>query len=308
MLQSSFPSSRTLRFGAMSPMREMGAYEWLWSQDNESLKPSFKAVADLFRQHPGALPSDLVDEDRAMECARRVLARFGRFGVGSFSIRINGVSDYPAPLLDAENPLEFLYFQGEWDLAHSPKSVAIVGTRNPSDEAVRRTRKLVKLLVNDGYTIVSGLAKGIDTEAHKAAIECNGETIAVIGTPLDHVYPKENAELQRRIAQDYLLISQVPVLLYASRSWRWNRLFFPERNVTMSALTQATIIVEAGETSGTLIQARAALAQGRKLFILESNFHKPELTWPRRLADQGAIGIRDFEDIQFHLNAETPSH
>lgn len=308
MLLAKDSTNRSIRFGAMSPMREMGAYEWLWSQENERLKPSFKAVADLFRENPGAMPSDLVDEGLAMQCARQVLDRFQRSGVGSFSVRLNGVGDYPQPLRDAENPLEMLYFQGEWDLAHSPKSVAIVGTRNPSEEGVRRTRKLVKMLVKGGYTIVSGLAKGIDTVAHQTAIESGGETIAVIGTPLDHAYPKENADLQKQIARDYLLISQVPVLLYASRSWQWNRLFFPERNVTMSALTQATIIVEAGETSGTLIQARAALAQGRKLFILESNFHKPELTWPHRYAERGAIRVKEFEDIQAHLNAEAPRH
>ena len=94
----------------------------------------------------------------------------------------------------------------------------------------------------------------------------------MIGTPLSHAYPQDNAELQRKIATDFLLISQVPVKRYETSGFPLNRLFFPERNITMSALTEATIIVEAGETSGTLIQARAALHQGRKLFILDSCF------------------------------------
>lgn len=295
-------------FGAISPMREMGAYEWLWSQESDLVKSTFKAVAELFRSNPGALPSDLVPEERAMDCARKVMDRFKRAGVTSFSVRLNGIGDYQERLRDAENPLEMLYFQGEWDLAYSPKRVAVVGTREPSDEGLRRTRKLVGMLVKDGYTIVSGLAKGVDTAAHEAAIAQGGETIGVIGTPLDQSYPKENAELQQRIARDYLLVSQVPVLLYHQRTSKWNRGFFPERNVTMSAMTQATIIVEAGETSGTLIQARAALAQKRKLFILESNFHRPELTWPHRLEEKGAIRVRDFEDIRAHLHGETPSN
>lgn len=299
---------KPLDFGAVSPMREMGAYECLWSQEGEKIRPSFKTLAELFRSNPGALPSDLVDEDSAIACARQVLERFERSGVRSFSVRLNGIGDYPSTLRDAEYPLEMLYFQGEWDLAHSPKRVAIVGTREPSDEGVRRTRKLVGMLVKDGYTIVSGLAKGVDTVAHQTAIDAGGETIAVIGTPLDHAYPKENTELQQRIARDYLLISQVPVLAYARRSWRVNRFFFPERNVTMSALTQATIIVEAGETSGTLIQARAALAQKRKLFILDSNFHKPGLTWPHKFAERGAVRVKDFDDIQAVLNAQASSH
>lgn len=289
-------------------MREMGAYEWLWSQEAVDIKPSFKTVAKLFSENPGALPSDLVPEKDAMTCAKEVLSRFERKGIRSFSVRLHGVGDYPAELRDAEYPLEMLYYQGEWDLAYSPKRVAIVGTRNPSDDGIRRTRKIVSLLVKDGFTIVSGLAKGVDTMAHETAIERGGETIAVIGTPLDHVYPKENSELQQRIARDFLLVSQVPVLLYARRSWQWNRAFFPERNVTMSAMTQATIIIEAGETSGTLIQARAALAQGRKLFILESNFHKPGLTWPHRFEAKGAIRVRDIEDIRAALSSETTSH
>ena len=308
MTISGFDANSVLSFCALSPMKEMGAYEWLWSQDSENSKLSFKTVAELFSRNPGALPSDLVREDDAISCAKEVMDRFERKGIRSFSVRLNGVGDYLAGLRDAAYPLEMLYYQGEWDLAYSPKRVAIVGTRNPSEEGVRRTRKLVSLLVKDGFTIVSGLAKGIDTVAHEAAIDAGGETIAVIGTPLDHVYPKENAELQQRIARDFLLVTQVPVLLYARRSWHWNRLFFPERNVTMSAMTQATIIVEAGETSGTLIQARAALAQKRKVFILDSNFDKPGLTWPHRFEKKGAIRVREFDDIRAALGSEAASH
>lgn len=308
MTFTNFGSKPAMDFGALSPMREMGAYEWLWNQESESSKPTFKSVAELFERNPGALPSDLVHEDDAMSCARMVMDRFEKSGVRSFSVRINGVGDYPLGLRDANYPLEMLYYQGEWDLAYSPRRVAIVGTRSPSEEGVRRARKLVSLLVKDNFTIVSGLAKGIDTVAHETAIERGGETIAVIGTPLDHAYPKENSELQQKIAKDYLVVSQVPVLLYAKRSWQWNRVFFPERNVTMSAMTQATVIVEAGETSGTLIQARAALAQKRKVFILDSNFNKSGLTWPHRLEQKGAIRVRDFDDIRLALSNETTSH
>ena len=122
--------------------------------------------------------------------------------------------------------------------------------------------------------------------------------MAVIGTPISEVYPKENAELQRRIASEFLLVSQVPVLRYKSQGANWNRLFFPERNKTMSALTEATIIVEASETSGTLIQAKAALDQRRKLFILESNFSNPAITWPAKYERLGAIRVREFADIE----------
>jgi DNA processing protein len=163
----------------------------------------------------------------------------------------------------------------------------------------------VRELVKDNFTVVSGLAAGVDTAVHETAIECDGRTTAVIGTPLSHAYPRENAELQRQIAREFLLISQVPVRRYEAQDYRMNRLFFPERNVTMSALTGATIIVEAGDTSGTLIQARAALQQGRKLFILDSCFRNPSISWPQKFADKGAFRVMDYDDIRQHLSPQT---
>jgi DNA processing protein len=222
-------------------------------------------------------------------------------GVSKFGVRILGAAEYPKQLLDANAPLRFLYYQGWWDLVHT-RSIAVVGTREPSAEGKARAAKLVKQLVQDKFTIVSGLAKGIDTIAHETAIESGGLTMAVIGTPLSHSYPNENRELQRRIAEEYLLISQVPIIRYSHQHPKQNRWFFPERNVTMSALTEATVIVEAGETSGTLVQARAALAQGRKLFILDSCFKNDQITWPARFEEKGAIRVRNYDDLRQHLS------
>ena len=160
----------------------------------------------------------------------------------------------------------------------------------------------MRSLVADEFTVVSGLAAGVDRVAHQTAMEAGGRTIAVIGTPLSHTYPRENRDLQRCIAEHFLLISQVPLRRYESQDYRYNRSFFPERNVTMSALTEATVIVEAGEISGTLIQARAALRQGRKLFILDSCFRDPCLTWPAKLAEKGAIRVRDYDDVRRQLS------
>lgn len=285
---------------AVSPLRELGAYEELWKDP----RASFKTLSLKFAANPGAVPSDFVPARKAQECARLVQQRFKDADVGRFGIRVHGAGDYPDRLRDAAHPIELLYYQGWWDLAES-RSVAVVGTRNPSQEGVSRTRKLVRALVKDDFTVVSGLAMGVDTVAHSACIEAGGRTIAVIGTPLTQVYPKENIELQRQIARDFLVISQVPVCRYEAQDYRLNRFFFPERNVTMSALTEATIIVEAGETSGTLIQARAALHQGRKLFILDSCFRNPKLTWPQRFADLGAIRVVDYDDIRQHISPTT---
>lgn len=276
---------------------ELGAYEHLWRQPSTSVK----RLAELFDANPGLLPSELVDEDQARSAASEVMALFAAKGIKRFGVRVHGMHDYPERLRDAKDPVEVLYFLGSWELAEAPRRVAVVGTRKITREGEARTRKLVKQLVEHDFTVVSGLAQGVDTVAHQTAIACGGRTIAVIGTPISEVYPKENAELQREIATNYLLISQVPVLRYRSQGPQWNRLFFPERNKTMSALTQATIIVEASETSGTLIQAKAALDQGRKLFILESNFSNPDITWPARFEKLGAIRVREFDDIQAAL-------
>jgi DNA processing protein len=242
------------------------------------------------------MPSDFVEPSEADRRAREVLQKLKTAGVHRFGVRVNHAGDYPARLRDARHPIELLYYQGAWELTET-RCVAVVGTRKPTDNAIKQTQRLVRALVERDFTVVSGLATGIDTAAHKAAIEAKGRTIAVIGTPLGVYYPPENRELQDLIANDFLLISQVPVLRYANQAVPQNKLFFPERNITMSALTDATIIVEAGETSGTLTQARAALHQGRKLLILNALFERADLTWPATFEARGAVRVRDPDDI-----------
>jgi DNA processing protein len=281
------PSSRIM------PLLELGAYEALWNQEGAS----FKTIADRFRGRPGSVPSDFVSEDIARDYATRAFHLLRSGGINRFGVRIHGAGEYPAKLRDALHPIELLYFQGWWDLVET-RCVAVVGTRQPSAEALRKTASIARQLVRDDFTVVSGLARGIDTEAHRTALAEKGRTIAVLGTPLFESYPPENAALQREIAEKFLVISQVPAVRYNRQRPGRNRLFFPERNVTMSALTEATIIVEAGETSGTLTQARAAFHQGRKLLILDSCFRNPSLTWPKRFAERGAIRVTSYRDIR----------
>jgi DNA processing protein len=285
---------------AVSPLRELGAYEALWDNPDAS----FKTISEKFAARPGALPSDFVPAKKAGEYADFVRERFRAAHIDRFGVRVHGAGEYPEKLRDAVHPVELIYYQGWWDLAES-RCVAVVGSRKASDQGIARTRRLVRELVQDNFTIVSGLAAGVDTAAHETAIDAGGRTIAVIGTPLSDAYPRGNTELQRRIARDFLLISQVPVKRYATQDYRQNRLFFPERNITMSALTEATVIVEASETSGTWVQARAALQQGRKLFILDSCFRDPRVTWPHRLAEKGAIRVADYDDIRQRLSPTT---
>jgi DNA processing protein len=283
---------------AVSPFLELGAYEALWDEQSAS----FKSLAELFSKKAGSVPTDFVERSRASFYANDVHARLGDSGVKSYGVRVHGAGDYPERLRIADHPVELIYFQGWWELVNSPRSVAVVGTRKPTDDGLARTRKLVKSLLADDFTIVSGLASGVDTAAHSTAIELGGRTIAVLGTPLTKVYPAANAKLQYEIAKNHLLISQVPVKRYSNqKNPVSNNFFFPERNITMSALTDATIIVEAGETSGTLVQARHALKQGRKVFILDSNFRNKNLKWPKTFEDRGAIRVTDYDDIRRHL-------
>ena len=282
---------------AVSPFVEMGAYEAIWAEE----RVSFKALAERFAAHPGYVPSDFVPPAKGAQYAHSTVTSLAEAGVHRFGVRLNGAAEYPGKLRDAAHPVELLYYVGIWDFAWSP-SVAVVGTRKPSRDGLARTRQLVRSLVQDNFTVVSGLAAGIDTAAHRAAMEFGGRTIAVLGTPLSKTYPSENAPLQRQIAEHHLIVSQVPVKRYEMQTFRGNRYFFPERNATMSALTDATVIVEAGDTSGTLIQAKAALEQRRKLFVLDSCFGQG-LRWPERLAAKGAIRVREYGEIADQLAA-----
>ena len=276
----------------ISPRMELGAYEALWLQQGAT----FKSLAEKFARDPTAMPSDFVSTAEARAAADEVFSKLKKAGVHQFGVRINHAGDYPERLRDAKHPIELLYYQGAWELSET-RSVAVVGSRKASEEGQQRAAQIAKGLVDRCFTVVSGLAEGIDRAAHTAALACGGRTIAVIGTPLGQNYPKANKELQQEIASDHLLISQVPVLRYGRQAPQQNRLFFPERNITMSALTEGTIIVEASETSGTLTQARAALHQGRKLFILESCFVRTDITWPKRFEAEGAIRVRSMADI-----------
>ena len=280
----------------ISPLLEIGAYEALWLEEGAT----FKTIADKFRKDVSALPSDFVSNAKAEAAASQVLDRFSKAGIEEFGVRLHHAGEYPENLRDARHPVEMLYYQGTWELSEKP-SIAIVGSRKPSDDGARNAYRIAHSLSQRGVVVVSGLATGIDTAAHTGALDAGQPTIAVIGTPLDASYPKENVDLQKRIAKDHLLISQVPVLRYHKQMFMNNRVFFPERNATMSALTSATVIVEAGETSGTLTQARAAMHQGRKLFILESCFRNKNLTWPIRFEKQGAIRVSSIKDLENRL-------
>ena len=277
----------------MSPALELGAYEWLWLNRADS----YAGIANLFRQAAGSLPSELASEEGARATAQQAVAQLARAGVTTFGVRVQGCGDYPERLLEAEDPVAVLYYQGWWDLIDAPRRVAVVGSREISDKGIRRTRKLVRMLVEHRCAIISGLARGVDTVAHETAIEAGGATIGVTGTPLSDCDARTDARLQRQIAAEFLLLSPVPILAWQEQEAQRPRVFYPERARTMAALADATIIVEAGQVSATLVQAQAALQLGRKLFILNGCFDQPNVTWPAKLEARGAIRVTEFEQI-----------
>ncbi len=291
-----FTFSNEDNFHPISLAKEMGAYEAIWSEPNVS----FKSIAKRFNSPQNTLPSDFVSLQRIEQYKSEALKLLKTAGIGRFGICLNGTCDYPKRLLDAKHPIGLFYYQGNWDLVSSP-SVSVIGTRNPTEAGKRRTRKLVRFLVREDLTITSGLARGIDTVAHQTSLEEGGKTMAVIGTPLNEYYPKENKSLQEYLSNKFLVISPVPFVRYSKQKIHHNKLFFPERNKLMSAITKATIIVEASERSGTLVQARAAIDQGRKLFILNSCFQNPTISWPDKFARLGAVRVKNFDDIMEHL-------
>jgi DNA processing protein len=191
-----------------------------------------------------------------------------------------------------------IWCAGNIDLLRRADSVAVVGTRVVSADGAARARRLARELAERHIVVVSGLAKGVDTEALTAAIEAGGSVIAVIGTPLEQAYPIENASLQELIARNHLIVSQFEP---GSRTFPGH---FPERNRLMAALSDATAIVEAGDTSGTLHQAVECVSLGRWLFIARSVMDDPSLEWPARFRDCARVRtLSETSDILDALRA-----
>lgn len=193
-----------------------------------------------------------------------------------------GSPEYPPLLAKTEQAPRFIYIRGKKSLLYEKRTVALVGSRQASDSAKDNTRRLAEALGKNGITVVSGLAKGIDVTAHASALRKGYNTIAVIGTNLNQYYPMANKPVQQEIEKKGLIVSQFSP---ASKTQRW---FFPLRNGVMSGLSLATVIMEAGETSGALKQADFALKQGRQILIPKKALEMPQITWPAKYVKRGA--------------------
>jgi DNA processing protein len=218
-----------------------------------------------------------------------------------------GDCDYPAPLLDIPDPPLMLYAMGQTAHLASLKAehaLAIVGSRNPSPQGADHAREFARSLAASGLTVVSGLALGVDGAAHEGALLGHAgqglATIAIVGTGLDRVYPRQHRELAQRIAENGLLLSEYPL---GTPPLAPN---FPRRNRLISGLSQATLVVEAALQSGSLITAKQALEQGRDVMAIPGSIHSTQSKGCHALIKQGAKLVESAQDVLEELRMPAP--
>jgi DNA processing protein len=200
---------------------------------------------------------------------------------------------YPTRLKEIDQPPPVLYLRGELTTEDS-WAVAVVGTRRVSAYGRQVAEEVASFLATNGVTVISGLARGVDAIAHQSALKAGGRTIAVLGCGVDRIYPPENAQLAEKIMTGGALVSD-----YAPGTPP-DAANFPPRNRIISGLSTATVIVEAGETSGALITAQFAVDQGREVFAVPGNIYAPQSKGTNRLIAQGAhpmLSVRDLLDV-----------
>jgi len=207
---------------------------------------------------------------------------------------------YPRLLLEIPDPPALLYARGRIELLARP-ALAIVGSRNATQQGEANAEALAKALSNSGFTVVSGLALGIDAAAHRGGLAGAGSTVAVLGTGIDVVYPSRNTALAAEIAERGLLICEFPLgTAPAAQN-------FPRRNRLISGLARGCLVVEAALASGSLITARAAAEQGREVFAIPGSIHSPLAKGCHALIKSGAKLVESAEDVLAELSGFRPS-
>ncbi len=213
--------------------------------------------------------------------------------LGGIQPRTYTLEELVGPLNDVEKkfaPKE-LYVEGILPIPLPGPRSAVIGSRKASPEGLEAAIEITRTLVSAGAVVVSGLAEGIDTSAHETAIDNGGKTIAVLGTPLNRVYPRKNRQLQEDIMRHHLAISQFP------SGYPIQPKNFVIRNRLMALISDASIIAEAGDSSGSLHQGWEALRLGRPLFIWSSIVNDGSLKWPKAMLEYGALELSDPEEV-----------
>ncbi len=200
-------------------------------------------------------------------------------------------ADYPALLKTIYAPPMVLYYRGDLNAALSEWNLGVVGTRKPSEYGKSMTEAVVEPISKAGVTIVSGLAYGIDTTSHKAALKANGKTIAVLAHGLEQIYPPQNRELAEQIIEKGAIVSEYEP---GSKMERWN---FPARNRIISGLSHGVLVSEGQISSGALLTAKFALEQNREIYALPGQINIPNAQGPNHLIKNGAKLVTSAEDI-----------
>jgi DNA processing protein len=209
-------------------------------------------------------------------------------------------ADYPKPLLEIADPPPLLYVKGRRDLLRA-RALAVVGSRNATAQGVANAEEFSETLSRAGWTIVSGMALGIDTAAHRGGLQGAGSTIAVIGTGADIVYPARNRALAHQLAEEGCILSEYPLGMPGLAA------NFPRRNRLISGLARAVLVVEAAAQSGSLITARMAAEQGRDVFAIPGSIHSPLSKGCHQLIKQGAKLVESAQDILEELGDVRPA-
>jgi DNA processing protein len=238
-----------------------------------------------------------LDSEAVAQAVRRSLAWAEQPG---HSIVTLADEAYPRPLLEISDPPALLYAHGRIELL-ARSALAIVGSRNATQQGAANAEALARALSEAGLAIVSGLALGIDAAAHRGGLAGAGSTIAVLGTGIDVAYPSRNAALAAEIAERGLLISEFPLgTAPAAQN-------FPRRNRLISGLARGCLVVEAALASGSLITARAAAEQGREVFAIPGSIHSPLSKGCHALIKSGAKLVESAEDVLAELAGFRPS-
>ncbi len=216
------------------------------------------------------------------------------------SLLTPGSADFPELLETIPDPPIVLFVRGDAQCLSKPQ-LAIVGSRNPTANALETAIEFARGLSRRGHTITSGLASGIDGAAHRGALKAGGQTIAVLGSGVDVIYPKSHCQLAEDIVQNGALVSEY---LPGESPKAMN---FPRRNRIISGLSRGVLVVEAAARSGSLITARLALEQGREVFAIPGSIHNPLSKGCHRLIREGATLVENINDIQAELKAVAPT-
>jgi DNA processing protein len=264
------------------------------------LERHFGSLADAWRADHEALCAAGLDSRTATEVVRAraeldpdaELERLAQAGIAALA---PGDGKYPERLAEIPDSPPLLYVRGEW-LPEDEWSVAVVGTRRATAYGRQAAGELSRGLAASRVTVVSGLARGIDTIAHRSALDAGGRTVAVLANGLDTIYPPENARLADEIAERGALITDYPLGTKPRAD------FFPRRNRIMSGVALGTLVIEGDHDSGAMITARFALEQNREVFVVPGSIFSPQSRGPHALLRDGATPVASADEILEALN------